>query len=332
METLSQPSYNEVMTNLSSKLINIKASIYTSLFGEAPLKEPVDSLIFGYFVGSLSRKLNMKFTEDKLKQLFTIYKDNAKTTKDLDTLLKKTTDDFCETFYEQNNINKIVDINQIDEDIMTPQNKKEVQLTICGICLEEYNVLDVNNYYLECGCIGHKECLEAYVINCIKERIINMICPLCKKDILSSNIIYQVLNISRNKEIKEQYQSLLPQKKKKENTIPCPNPKCNYAEYKENVVDNHFICTECRKEFCLKCNEYWHTGYTCIEFQEKIVPMLKSSTSNFNEYAKNVFVHCPICKTWIDYQMYCGEVTCICGTPILTIRGANGRCTNLNKV
>ena len=90
----------------------------------------------------------------------------------------------------------------------------------------------MNNYYLECGCIGHKDCLEAYVINCIKERIINMICPLCKKDILSSNIIYQVLNISRNKEIKEQYQSLLPQKKKKENTIPCPNPKCNYAEYK----------------------------------------------------------------------------------------------------
>ena len=100
METLSQPSYNEVMTNLSSKLINIKASIYTSLFGEAPLKEPVDSLIFGYFVGSLSQKLNMKFTEDKLKQLFTIYKDNAKTTKDLDTLLKKTTDDFCATFYD----------------------------------------------------------------------------------------------------------------------------------------------------------------------------------------------------------------------------------------
>ena len=80
MEAVKELSTEEKLNQLNSKLINIKASIYTGLFGSEPIKEPIDTLIFGYLVGFLSEKMNMKFSEEKLKELLNIYKQNAKTT------------------------------------------------------------------------------------------------------------------------------------------------------------------------------------------------------------------------------------------------------------
>lgn len=311
MEAVKELSTEEKLNQLNSKLINIKASIYTGLFGSQPIKEPIDTLIFGYLVGFLSEKLNMKFSEEKLKELLNIYKQNAKTFKDLDSLLTQTIESFSESFYDQTN--KIIDINKIDiSNNYKVEENIEVQNVKCEICLNEYNVLNPKNYFLQCGCIAHDECFEAFITNSILEGNINVLCPLCKKGKITYNLIYQVLNSTKQDELKEIFKKLAPHKKGALlQRLVCPNIKCAFSG-KGAVEGSKFTCPECKNEYCINCDEYWHIGYTCEEFKSK-QKMIKDSVSNFLAIAKNRYKQCPKCHIWIDFEIQCENLFCICG-------------------
>lgn len=307
VETVKNMSIEQKLNQLNSKLINIKASIYTGLFGNEPIREPIDTLIFGYLIGFLSEKLNMKFSEEKLKELLNIYKQNAKTYKDLDSLLTQTIESFSESFYDQTN--KIVQINKI---YISNEENIEVQKVKCEICLNEYNVLSPKNYFLQCGCIAHDECFEAFIANSILEGNINLVCPLCKKGKITYDLIYKVLNATKKDELKEKFKKLVPHKKDALLCkLVCPNVRCGFPG-KGVVEGSKFTCPECKNEYCINCDEYWHIGYTCEEFKSK-QKMIKDSVSNFLTIAKMKYMQCPNCHIWIDFEIKCETLFCICG-------------------
>ena len=205
------------------------------------------------------------------------------------------------------------DINKIDiSNNYKVEENIEVQNVKCEICLNEYNGLNPKNYFLQCGCIAHDECFEAFITNSILEGNINVLCPLCKKGKITYNLIYQVLNATKQDELKEIFKKLAPNKKGALfQRLVCPNIKCAFSG-KGAVEGSKFTCPECKNEYCISCDEYWHIGYTCEEFKSK-QKMIKDSVSNFLAIAKNRYKQCPKCHIWIDFEIQCEKLFCICG-------------------
>ena len=172
--------------------------------------------------------------------------------------------------------------------------------------------MNPKNYFLQCGCIAHDECFEAFITNSILEGNINVLCPLCKKGKITYNLIYQVLNSTKQDELKEIFKKLAPHKKGALlQRLVCPNIKCAFSG-KGAVEGSKFTCPECKNEYCINCDEYWHIGYTCEEFKSK-QKMIKDSVSNFLAIAKNRYKQCPKCHIWIDFEIQCENLFCICG-------------------
>ncbi len=64
----------------------VKSSIYSILYGKNNIKEPVDALIVGFFIGHLSAN-GYKIEEKNLQHIKTIYTALASKNGDLDSLL-----------------------------------------------------------------------------------------------------------------------------------------------------------------------------------------------------------------------------------------------------
>ena len=107
--------------------------------------------------------------------------------------------------YNDYNGNKIIieNLNQGDliSTITYSLKGEEFEHGKCEICLGKFNILDKQNYFLECGCIIHNKCFDNFIINCIEQNIpfSDIICPLCNKIIIPIDfIITSLTNSKRN--------------------------------------------------------------------------------------------------------------------------------------
>ena len=58
MELSNNQLLKEEKNILYSKSNNIKQAIYNSIFGNEAIQDPIDGLIFGYFIGDISIEEN----------------------------------------------------------------------------------------------------------------------------------------------------------------------------------------------------------------------------------------------------------------------------------
>ncbi len=336
MELSNNQLLKEEKNILNSKSINIKQAIYNSIFGKDIIEDPIDALIFGYFIGFFSELNDKPLEEEKIKELYQTFKQfhlNSNhenlITKSIEYLPKKLLNVPFEIKKEKN----VLDINQNILEDNNDLKGEEYEHGKCDICLGKLNILDKKNYFLECGCIIHNICFEKFIINCIEQNIPfpDIICPLCNKVIIPIDIIITSLKNSKREDLIEKNEILREKvypnkninqvkKEENENYIHCLNIKCNYKFIPaENNIIVKFKCPKCDKKYCLKCKDYWHEGISCNEFQEKI-KIINDSINSFKEYAKNnKIVECPLCKTWLsedENSTMCNLCLCICGNKV----------------
>lgn len=330
MEVSNSQLIKEEKNILSSKLINIKQTIYKAIFGNDTIKSPIDALIFGYFIGFFSELEDKPFEEEKIRELYSTFQ-MAQKNSNYENIISKCTEYLPKKLLNipcDNEEKNIIDINNYEEEKIELEGE-EYEHGKCEICLKKYNILSKTNYFLECGCIVHFDCFNNYIINCLEQGLpfYEIICPLCQKIIIKPNIIITSLKNSKREDIIEKNETLseiaYPDRKKIEEPkkIYCLNTKCNFnfiLDQEDDIVDK-FKCPKCSKEFCIKCKDYWHQNLTCQEFQEKL-KSINESIISFRDFAKNnKFVECPNCKTWLsedENSPMCNLCTCICGTKI----------------
>ena len=336
MELSNNQLLKEEKNILYSKSNNIKQAIYNSIFGNEAIQDPIDGLIFGYFIGFFSELNDKPLEEEKIKELYNTFKEyhlNSSyenlISKSIEYLPKK----LLNIPFEIKKENKFFDINANNLNNNNDLKGEEFEHGKCEICLGKFNILDKQNYFLECGCIIHNKCFDNFIINCIEQNIpfSDIICPLCNKIIIPIDFIITSLTNSKRNDLIEKNEILSekvypnkkinqPKEEKNENVIHCLNIKCNYnfIPAEKNQIDK-FKCPKCNKQYCLKCNDYWHDGLSCNEFQEKL-KLINNSINSFKEYAKNnKIVECPICKTWLsedENSKMCNLCLCICGNKI----------------
>ena len=70
--------YPNLSDEILPTLINVKASICTSLFGKNKFKEPIDALVFGYFIGYFTSKKVWNISQKDVSLLMEKYYVTAK--------------------------------------------------------------------------------------------------------------------------------------------------------------------------------------------------------------------------------------------------------------
>ena len=242
--------------------------------------------------------------------------------------------------YEQKDINKKEQpkiINSIigPEDYEDYEEDESEKKGKCGICLEEYEYANPDNYYLDCCCIIHSPCFDAYIENAINSGKVPIKCPYCNK--MDINEIDVKESLTKNNKIDlidkfEQFTMNYYIMQHPEDVSCCPTPGCNYVfVYEEG--DNYYECPICEKEYCLKCKSDWHKDKTCQEFQEyRRVGLLgkdqKQLDNLFYDFAKgSKFKQCPYCKNWVEKNEGCNHIACRCGNHFCYFcgEGINGK-------
>ena len=346
---------NNVILNFSDEilptLINVKASICTSLFGKEKFTEPIDALIFGYFLGYFSSKGIFNIEQKDVSNLMKQYMECAKASSELDSLLTMVTLEFSNYFEDKianlnnnndkkedikkNNIkevkkeekepeDKVQDINKMDIDNEKDNEVKNINEIFipkklekngnCLICLEQYNILDEINYGLECGCIIHSKCFDTYIKNAVEDNKIPIVCPYCSKSEVNPNFIIDSLaSTGRDDLIKryEQFSLNFYAINHNDDISCCPHPGCQYMFYYEKD-DIFFNCPMCNHKYCLKCKTDWHEKFTCEENRK--LTNVDELDKQFYAFVKGAkYKQCPFCKVWVEKTIGCNHMRCKCG-------------------
>ena len=345
---------NKLLKNAENQLLlyknDIKKLIYCTIFGKEKFENKIDSLIFGYLIGYMSAKPENYLTEDKIKMCFNNFKKIKYEENDFNKLVNEGKDIIFNNFYDVNfNYNLNNKEKGLLEFLFEEENEEEKEKNViknegdifCEICFNVYNILDKGHYNLDCGCIVHNNCFEDYIKNCLEENLpLNQIvCPLCQKSIIKPSLILDLIKNSKklkmyeliqfNNELRDIYFKSNNFIKDKNNNkldyIICYNHKCNYSFKPDNINDfyDKFKCPKCGFLSCIKCQDYWHEGYTCEEFQKKF-KIISTSIESFKKYAKknNIFM-CKNCCTYIcqdEKEFPCRVIKCsVCNTKICTL-------------
>lgn len=324
--------YPNLSDEILSTLINVKASICTSLFGKNKFKEPIDALVFGYFIGYFTSKKVWNISQKDVSLLMEKYYATSKKNTELDALLLNVTLEFCNYFEQMNNngkkieekVNKVVNINQApyednknsfniieDKPNMFDDNQTKAK---CAICLDDYDILDELNYGLSCGCIIHSKCFDQYVITSVKDNKIPIKCPYCNLSIVNPNYVIEALQTSNEEDLiskYEQYELNYYALNHNEDISCCPTPGCSYMFYYEKD-DTFFKCPICNKEYCMKCKSDWHEKISCEENQK--LRNVNELDKEFYKYVKGaMYKQCPFCKMWVEKTVGCNHMRCRCG-------------------
>ncbi len=199
--------------------------------------------------------------------------------------------------------------------------KMEEQKEICDICLEEFNLLDPLNYYLNCNCIIHAECFIEHVKSSVENNTIPIKCPKCSNEI-HDNIIRDALTQIGQQNLIEKYDKFSMNKYIQEHMdeySSCPTPGCDYMFFYQQG-DTHFRCELCKKEYCLQCHDDWHRGVTCEQYKSlRDESKLDKQFLDFVKGAK--FKMCPKCKFWVEKNQGCDHMRCRCGIDFCYVCG-----------
>ena len=219
--------------------------------------------------------------------------------------------------YNYNNFNEEINYQNLFENSQNKQNT----FSKCLICLEEFNLAEELNYFLECGCIIHYKCFDNYIIQSINSGKSQIKCPYCNKVNINENYIKDALIQNKREDLLAKYEhfSMNYYIMNNPNDVSCcPTPGCDYVFiYGEN--NKEFLCPNCNKKYCLSCKTEWHEGKNCKEYQEmletsKLAKDVGKLDNLFLKFAKgSKFKQCPYCKHWVEKTQGCNHISCRCG-------------------
>ena len=123
--------------------------------------------------------------------------------------------------------NNQIDINDIDTYI--PMKKDEFFIE-CPICYAQFDILDINNAFLDCNCVIHKICFHDYIINEVKQKNLPILCPTdrCRKEV-NPKFITKCLEFDKvNLQKYEKFSLNNYMEKNIKEVSCCPTPSCEY--------------------------------------------------------------------------------------------------------
>lgn len=304
----SSESLSICQQELNSILPNIQSTLYTALFCKNKLSEPLDSLLFGFFIGFLSSRKEIKIPDYCLPDLLEIYFKCTKQTKTLDILLQLLSSELTSYLYKTTYSPKIDPIQNIFENI-NKNDKEEILFKKCKTCSMDFNIYDLPNYGLNCGCIVHNKCFDNLVKTNINMNQPLMHCPYCKKEVNYSSIMDSL--IFNNPDLLAKYEKLTLEHftKNSKDSKKCPTKECDYIFFYKQC-DTQFTCPKCNKSYCLQCQVEWHKGINCYQYR------IFTNNRNEDDYIKFKMTYnlkqCPFCNRWVQ-NTYGDKTHCKCG-------------------
>ena len=317
------PTYDELFYNIPSEIV-------TEISNKKKSGNNNKNLIFYKEKNDLKANLPKKdeLTKNILKNYDEIIQKNNFNYQDIENQYNFINNNNYNENKNNNQINMVndnINFSFFDKDINYFNNNNQInigplkssffpiKIKKCEICFEEFDEYDGLNYELKCGCIIHNICFDDYIKNSIENNNIPILCPNCKSQI-HPNFIYDSLINSNNKNLIKKFEKFSMNNyliNHKDSYSCCPTPGCEYMFFFEKG-ENHFICPECNKEYCLFCKNVWHYGMTC---QENIDSKDENKLDEkFKEFVKGKnYKICPKCKFWVEKSEGCNHMKCRCG-------------------
>ena len=205
-------------------------------------------------------------------------------------------------------------------------NKGEANVVLCGICFMDIEENEISYQLKLCTHSFHSDCIAMQLSSAAEPGGTRPIkCATCNGNI--SLLDFQdILNSS------EKYKQLLLFSIYDHiNVNPmiykhCPTPDCkqiyfvkdkNEEEGKDENKDdddddNLFNCTQCMRQYCLKCDVNYHFGLSCSAYQ-----LSKDADKSLEEFMKKYKAgadsqKCPNCNTITDKLKHtCNHATCV---------------------
>jgi hypothetical protein len=177
---------------------------------------------------------------------------------------------------------------------------------VCKICWSEMigEVLPLS----ACGHLYHPDCIVDYFNYEILSTQFPMSCPECKVEVPVMELQTR-LNVEMMAKFEDFSFKFYVQRNMKDLSL-CPTPDCRYVFIWESESP-HFICSLCKKEYCLSCHTPYHKGVECEEFQKwKDVDYLDEKFHTLSKASK--YKQCPECKFWVERSEGCDHMTCRC--------------------
>ena len=200
------------------------------------------------------------------------------------------------------------------------QDDAKNQVKKCEICLEEFSLLDITNYFLNCNCVIHNVCFDNMVKSAIESNNLPIKCPNCKTPI-HPNFIEDSLR-NANPQLFDKYEHFSMNNfilNNNDSYSSCPTPGCEYMFFFQ-PGEHNFLCPLCNKNYCLNCKDEWHRGMTCQQYKDsRDVNKLDDKFFQFVKGAK--FKMCPRCKFWVEKNQGCNHMRCRCGADFCYLCG-----------
>ena len=277
-------------------------------FGRKIFNDLNDYFIFGFFLGKNIAKFNSNLNNMVVESMIQIFNEKKNLFHDnfanLVTEFSKSSDNLFKKLNDNDFGNMLNNFSIIDNN----------NYTNCLFCSEEYNMAGPSNYFPKCGCILHKKCFEKYVEINVNENTLPIHCPSCNNDIEPNTIEECLKNIDPSHQLLKKYEKFNLEKlliNNKDEFSCCPTPGCEYIFFFDGS-DPHFKCPLCNKDYCIKCQDEWHTGVNCDQYKKsKDVNLLDKQFIDFINGTH--FKMCPFCKAWVEKTTGCDHMTCKCG-------------------
>lgn len=184
----------------------------------------------------------------------------------------------------------------------------------CNICFEEMELKDI--CWLEnCDHKFCKTCMISFIKFGIDNSQLDFKCPVteCKLPIYFHHIKEILLGDIHGEKYIEKYDKLLLDRTlhKMDDIVYCPNEKCSIP-CPRNGTEDMVNCSTCNLKFCFKCQQKWHSGFTCEAYQ-KWREQFKEYDGSFLDWVKGSDAkQCPSCKFWVQRIDGCDHMTCRC--------------------
>ena len=208
---------------------------------------------------------------------------------------------------------------KVDFENLIKEDEK-LQIKKCEICLEDFSLLDITNYYLNCGCILHNVCFDSMVKAAVESNNLPVKCPNCKIPV-HPNFIEDSLR-NANPQLFDKYEYFTMNNfllNNNDEYSSCPTPGCEYMFF-FNPGEHNFLCPLCNKNYCLNCKAEWHRGMTCQEYKDS--RDVKKLDDKFFQFVKGAkFKMCPRCKYWVEKNQGCNHMKCRCGADFCYLCG-----------
>ena len=194
-----------------------------------------------------------------------------------------------------------------DFDDFQDENPSQVELE-CGICLEKFSLCEFMPLST-CECIFCLKCFNQHLEVDIKARKFPIKCPLCKCDLIESDILSRLDYETQQNYHKYTFSNFVNNHSE---FSSCPTPDCQNVFIADD--QNYFNCPACGNEYCLRCKVAFHTGLNCEQYKQKLIDLKTvDADKQFLNFVKGTnYKQCPQCRYWVEKSEGCNHMTCRC--------------------